>query len=65
MIRLDVGISLHSCIALVVFVCVCMCVCVSMLEDKHQFKFGGVISGFHIHLEAFVLTKIDEMASSF
>ncbi|XP_063945321.1 L-Ala-D/L-amino acid epimerase-like isoform X1 [Daucus carota subsp. sativus] len=33
-------------------------VCVSMLEDKHRFKFGGVISGFYIHLEAFVLLKL-------
>ena len=22
-----------------------------MLEDKHRFKFGGVISGFYIYLE--------------
>lgn len=31
--------------------CISTCVCVSMLEDKHRFKFGGVISGFYIHLE--------------
>ena len=32
--------------------------CVSMLEDKHRFKFGVVISGFYIHLEASVWLKL-------
>jgi len=27
-----------------------------MLEDKHWFKFGGVISGFYIYLERSIRT---------
>ena len=35
-----------------------------MLEDKHRFKFGGVISGILYHLERLIMTWIGVLNSS-
>ena len=38
--------------------------CVLLLEDKHRFKFGGVISGILYHLERLIMTWIGVLNSS-
>ena len=50
--------SLHSCIfSSLLF-------CVLLLEDKHRFKFGGVISGILYHLERSKMAWIGVLKSS-
>ena len=38
--------------------------CVLLLEDKHRFKFGGVISGILYHLERSIMAWIGVLKSS-
>ena len=51
--------SLHSCI----FFLLCYFASV-LLEDKHRFKFKGVISGILYHLERLIMTWIGVLNSS-
>jgi len=44
--------------------CVLFVLHLFMLEDKHWFKFGGVISGFYIYLERSIRTWIGALYSS-